>query len=102
MDEVSRETVFDALRYFCGVLSPAQVETVERHLVAGSLSGIGRALGRMAFFPLVCDAYGSLKVVDEEGNLALPADRGQRSMADIVAVYQWEARGIFVRQAQAP
>ena len=78
------------LEYFCGKLTHEQKVMTTYHDSKGQLLGIGRAVGRMVYMPLVTRDGKSCNVVDSAGYEQLASVDGRRDLENIIKTYKYE------------
>ena len=84
------EELISILEYFCGELTHEQKVMVASHEGKGQLLGIGRAIGRMVFMPLVTRGGKSCSVIDGAGYEQLASVESRRSLENIIKTYNHE------------
>ena len=84
------EELISILEYFCGELTHEQKVMATYHDSKGQLIGIGRAVGRMAYMPLVTRDGKSCSVIDGAGYEQVASIDGRRSLENIIKTYRHE------------
>ena len=83
----------DILEYFCGELTDSQWRATKYHIDNGYLYGIGRALGRTAFMPLVSKDGKRFNVIDGAGYKQIAAIDGRLGTESLTKTYKREKHG---------